>query len=86
MSPDDNLASLAASHHGVFSLAQALLLGVSERTIQNRSASGRYVRLQPGVYAVVGSTDSSRRRMVAAASSFPLPAAISHETAAELWR
>ncbi|MDJ0952122.1 MAG: type IV toxin-antitoxin system AbiEi family antitoxin domain-containing protein [Acidimicrobiia bacterium] len=85
MNADAELALLAADQHGVFSVRDADRLGVPPRTIRRHSGSGRYERLYPGVYAVAGSVDTPLRRMVAAAKSFPAIAAISHQTAAELW-
>lgn len=44
-----------------------------------------FLRLYPGVYAVAGTPDSVRRRMVAAVRSFPTLTAVSHQSAAEVW-
>ena len=85
MKADLELTEYAAGHHGVFSLDDARSFGISTKTIRTRLSLGRYQRLYPGVYTVAGSIDSPRREMVAAVKSFPLPAAISHQTAAELW-
>ncbi len=85
MDTDRKLAEYAATHHGVFSIDDALACGVPTKTIRGRLDAGRYLRLYPGVYAVAGSVDSPQRRMCSAVKSFPLPAAISHTTAAALW-
>ena len=85
MNSDGNLAQYAAKHHGVFCIDDALALGVPTRTIRGRVESGRYVRLYPGVYSVSGAKANHSRQMVAAVTSFPLLAAVSHESAAELW-
>jgi hypothetical protein len=85
MNADIQLAEFAARHNGVFTIADARSLGVPARTVRNREEGGRYIRLHPGVYAIAGSADSIGRAMAAAAKSFLMPAAISHQTAAELW-
>ncbi|MDJ0924812.1 MAG: type IV toxin-antitoxin system AbiEi family antitoxin domain-containing protein [Acidimicrobiia bacterium] len=85
MDSEQRLVDLAARHHGVFSVEDARSIGVPSKTLRTRLASGRYQRLYPGVYAIAGSVDSSSRRMVAAVKSFPQSAAISHQTAAQLW-
>ncbi|MDJ0496714.1 MAG: type IV toxin-antitoxin system AbiEi family antitoxin domain-containing protein [Acidimicrobiia bacterium] len=85
MDTDRKLAEYAAANHGTFSIDDALACGVPAKTIRGRLDAGRYLRLYPGVYAVAGSVDSPQRLMSAAVKSFPLPAAISHATAAALW-
>lgn len=85
MTPNHRLAAIAEAHYGVFSLDEALRLGIPERTIRSRLSSGMYLRLYPGVYAVAGTPDSVRRRMVAAVRSFPSLTAVSHQSAAEVW-
>lgn len=85
MTTDTDLAHLAAGQHGVFTYAEAVSLGMSDRTLSCRVAAGRYVRLLPGVYAIAGSTDTLRRRLVTAVKSLPQLGAVSHRVAAELW-
>jgi hypothetical protein len=80
-----NLGDFASQHHGVFTRHDALRLGVSRPTIDKRTRSGLYRRLEPGVYAVAGSPVSLRQKLVSVAFSFQGLAAISHQTAAELW-
>jgi very-short-patch-repair endonuclease len=79
------LANEAARSHGVFSLEQARALGIADRSVSKRAAAGRYFRLNPGVYAIGGTPDTMSRRIAAAVVSFPALAAVSHQTAAELW-
>jgi hypothetical protein len=79
------LSDHAAQRHGVFTRAEATVLGVSDRSIDSRSADGRYERLEPGVYSVGGAPDTIMRRIAAAVASFPGLSAASHQTAAELW-
>jgi very-short-patch-repair endonuclease len=79
------LGERAARRHGVFTLRDAKDLGIPDRSVRNRSAVGRYRRVEPGVYAFVGSPESQLREIAAAVLSFPDLAAASHQTAAELW-
>jgi very-short-patch-repair endonuclease len=79
------LGDSAARLHGVFSLATAQGLGIPSRTIHDRAAAGRYERLQPGVFGVVGSPATLHKELTAAVASFTALAAVSHQTAAELW-
>ncbi|MCP3974273.1 MAG: DUF559 domain-containing protein [bacterium] len=79
------LGQEAARRHGVFTLVQAQDAGVPQRSVANRAAAGRYLRLQPGVYAIAGAPESIHRRIAAAVASFPALAAASHQTAAEMW-
>jgi very-short-patch-repair endonuclease len=79
------LGERAARRHGVFTLGDAKDVGVPDRSVRNRSAVGRYRRVQPGVYAIVGSPESQLQGIAAAVLSFPDLAAASHQTAAELW-
>jgi len=84
-SPDRLVAKLASEQHGVFTRAQALAAGLSERTIDGRVKRGVYVRHFPTVYGFPGSVDSWHQRVVSAVFSASEPAAASHVTAAHLW-
>lgn len=75
----------AALQHGVFSVADARASGMTDPAMAYRTATGRYKRMYPGVLAISGSPATSRQRMAAAVQSFPALAAISHQTAAEMW-
>jgi len=79
------LASMASTQYGVFTRRQAIAAGVSERSIGERSVSGVYECLHPGVYAIAGSPKKWHRRVVAAVFAATDPAAASHRTAAYLW-
>jgi hypothetical protein len=79
------LAERASKQYGVFSRHDAQAVGLSDSTLFDGVALGRYRRLSPGVYAVAGSPDSLSQRMIAAVRSMPALAALSHGTAAELW-
>ncbi len=79
------LGEAAARRHGVFTLAEAVALGVPARTVANRVLEGRYISIEPRVYVVAGSPATMQQRVAAAVSSFPALAAVSHQTAAEMW-
>lgn len=83
--PNRGLGERAEAQHGVFTRSDAHSLGIAQDALLGRIAEGRYTRLYPGVFAVTGAPDSNRRRLSAAVRSFPALAAISHQTAAEMW-
>lgn len=83
--PDQMLATIASAQYGVFTLAQALACGLTERTIERRTGRGAFVRLDPGVFAVGGSPSNWRRGVMAAVLSVNELTAASHRTAAHLW-
>lgn len=84
-SRDLALSRMARDQHGVFTTAQAMAVGLGERTVRSRVGSGRYERLYPGVLSLAGSPQSWRQEVIAAVFSAPEPAAASHRTAAYLW-
>jgi hypothetical protein len=83
--PHRPLGENAADRHGVFSLSDAVGLGVPRSTVSRRTAAGLYRRLRPSVYAYVAAPASMHQNIVAAVASFHDLAAASHQTAAELW-
>ena len=78
------LASSARDQRGLFTLAQALASGFSERAIESRATSGMYETIHPGVFGVAGSEATWEREVLAAVLSATGPAAASHRTAAYL--
>lgn len=77
---------MAAGQDDVITRAQLLELGYSRHAIQHRIATGRLHRLWRGVYAV-GRAGVTRRGVWKAAVLASGPAAaLSHESAAALWR
>lgn len=66
-------------------MAQAVSAGLSERTVRDRVARGRYVRLYDGTYSIAGGEASWQGDLMALVLSFPFLAAASHKTAAYLW-
>ena len=80
-----HLVSRADRRHGVFSRREATSLGVSDATLGNRTEAGLYERVSPGVYRIVGATPTISQRLASAVAAFGGLAAISHQTAAEMW-
>jgi very-short-patch-repair endonuclease len=91
---DSQLADLAAAQHGVVSLAQLRDIGLRDDTARQRARRGRLHRIHRGVYAVGHARLSNEGRWMAAVLACApdpggmtdLPAALSHRTAAALWR
>jgi very-short-patch-repair endonuclease len=82
---DAAVAELAASQHGVVSLAQLRAVGLGARAAQYRGVSGRLHRVHRGVYCVghrVLSADGHRMAAVLASGS---GAVLSHRSAAAAW-
>jgi hypothetical protein len=79
------LLDLARRQLGVFSLDQAVGVGVPRRTIADRARRGIYERIHPGVYGIAGSAVVWHAEIVAAVLSCRALAAASHRTAALLW-
>ena len=58
---------------------------MTKAAIDKRLSLGLYRRLGPAVYTIAGSPQTMELRLTSLAVSFPQLAAISHQTAAELW-
>lgn len=84
-SPHQELGEAASRLGGVFARKHAEQAGISRDVLNYGVVSGRYHRLYPRVYTIAGSSPTTRQRMTAAVLSFPDLAALSHQTAAELW-
>ena len=82
---DIALASLAETQHGIFTLEQALALGLRDSTRDRRLRSGRWTTVHPGVYRLTGAPRSWRGELVAACWGAPGPGVASHRSAAALW-
>jgi very-short-patch-repair endonuclease len=65
-SPDNNLQATARRQHGAFNREQARVAGFTPRMIENRLASGRWVALDRGVYAMASHPFTWERQAMAA--------------------
>jgi hypothetical protein len=77
---------LARRQHGVLSRRDLLTLGFSDEAIQHRLKRGRLHRIVPGVYAVGRRRLSREGRWMAAVLACGPGAALSHRSAAALWK
>ncbi|HEX7166239.1 MAG TPA: DUF559 domain-containing protein, partial [Acidimicrobiales bacterium] len=80
------LWAVAAAQHGAVAFEQLVEAEIPTSVISDWVASGRLVRIQPRTYAVAGSPDSFHRRCWAALLSAGDGAALSHRSAAFLWK
>lgn len=74
-----------ARRHGVVSLGEAQALGLTGRQVERRLASGRWVRVHRGVYALGAVTPSPLAATLAACLAAGPDAVASHGSAAWLW-
>lgn len=79
------LYELAQRQRGVLSCAQLLGLGLTKDLIASRRSQGNWQRLYRGVYAVFSGEVSREAALWAAVLYAGRGAAVSHQTAAELW-
>jgi very-short-patch-repair endonuclease len=80
------VSRLATRQDGVVARAQAVALGLSRNEIDERLRTRRLIRVYQGVYAVGHQALSDRGRMIAALLAAGPGAALSHRTAAYLWK
>jgi very-short-patch-repair endonuclease len=71
MTPQRAADTIARRQHGVLSRSQARGAGLSEKAIQVRLDSGRWIRLAPGIYATASSASTWERQLTAALLSRP---------------
>ncbi len=76
---------VAASQHGLIGLEGAQRSRVSRRQVQRQVKSGRWCRVLPGVYRVVGAPQTWHQALQAASLWAERDFAISHRAAAALW-
>jgi hypothetical protein len=69
------VADLARRQHGVFTRAQAAGAGMSDRQIDHRIDTSRWLRIVPGVYALPGNEPTWHRQVIAAELAEPRAAA-----------
>jgi Protein of unknown function (DUF559) len=77
---------LAGRQHGIVARRQLLALGFSAREIEHRVARGRLHLVMRGVYAVGWPEMTEKRRWMAAVLACGEDAALSHRSAAALWK
>ncbi len=82
----ENLERTVDGQHGIFSRDTARLLGVSDRAIESRVRSGRYERVGPRTYRVVGASPTWRQSVMRAVAAAGDGSAASHRTALALHR
>jgi Protein of unknown function (DUF559) len=63
---DRLIAEIARPQHGATARYQLLSAGISARAIDHRVATGKLVRLHPGVFVVAGAPTSRETKLVAA--------------------
>lgn len=80
-SADACAARIMARQYGLITRRQAISCGLTPRQVDVRVLCGRWERLHPGVYLVVGAERSWRQEVLAACFSAGPSAAASHETA-----
>jgi hypothetical protein len=78
------IGRLAERQHGVVSLAQLQLLGLSKAAVSKRTKSGRLTRIHRGVYAVGHARLTAHGRWMAAVLAYGPRAVLSHRSAAAL--
>jgi hypothetical protein len=82
---DAAVARLAGHQLGLLSRKQAVAAGASERMVQHRMATGRWVRVGPGVYRLAGAPVTWHQRALATCLGAGPEAVVSHRSAAVVW-
>ena len=83
---DAAIAQIAARQHGIVTHTQLIAAGLVPSRVAHRVAAGRLHRVHRGVYAVGHRALSHEGRWMAAVLACGEGAALSHRSAAELWR
>jgi very-short-patch-repair endonuclease len=78
--------AIAAAQCGVFSRAQALTLGYSEKRIRHLLTIGTWLRCHPGIYCLAGVPNSFEMNAWIAVLAAGTDAVLSHRTAGKLHR
>jgi very-short-patch-repair endonuclease len=84
VSPDGEIAAIAARQHGAFTRTQAIDAGFTPPAILHRRRTGRWTDLRRGVFAIAGAPPTHEQRVVAAVLSFGPGALAASVTAAWL--
>jgi very-short-patch-repair endonuclease len=83
--PEAQIARLAKREQGVLATEELLACDLSPSGISRRVKAGRLHRLHHGVYAVGHTALSRQARLLAAVKACGKGAALSHQSAAEVW-
>jgi hypothetical protein len=83
---DQVIARIAARQHGIVTVAQLRDAGIGHRSISRRVKAGRLHRVHRGVYAVGHTKLTFEGRCMAAVLALGEGSAVSHRSAAALWR
>jgi hypothetical protein len=86
MASDARLGEIARHQHGVFSRAQVLAVGFGAGQIERRVRAGVWHRVFPRVYRFAGAPSSPAQSCWAAVLWCGPGCALSHTTAAAIWR
>jgi hypothetical protein len=84
LTPDERLARIAANRFGLLTVADARRVGLSERQIVRRIASGRWERLAPGVHRLAGTPETWQQVTLGACLIAGRDAVASHHSAGAL--
>src|SRR4051794_4002965 len=79
------VARFMRTHHGLITLAQALLLGFTYAMVRTRLDSGAWRLVGPGVYCSASAPHTEHQRLLAAVWSPAVEGLASHRSAAWLW-
>jgi very-short-patch-repair endonuclease len=82
---DRLVARISSRQYGIVSRTQALRVGATEGLIRERLRSGRWERMQSGVYRLAGTPPSWHSSVMAACLACGAGAAASHFSAGPLW-
>lgn len=82
---DAALLELAARQHGLIEWSQAVALGFDDKAIGHRVATGRLIRVHPGVYRDPGAPVTREQLLLAAVLAAGPGSAVSHRSAAHEW-
>jgi very-short-patch-repair endonuclease/predicted transcriptional regulator of viral defense system len=82
---DADVARLAVRQHGLVTLRQLRGVGVAPGAVRQRIGSGRWHRIDRGVYRIAGAPVTWRSEVLARVLSAGPGAVASHRTAAALW-
>lgn len=85
MTPWQEIERIARGQHGLFTVQQALAVGISARTVQRHVHNRGFERVLRGVVALPGSVDTAERRLKAVELAVGPPVLICGWSAAFLW-